>query len=105
MAKKIIDNDNPISEAQVPVPETETALSEKEPKEMVETPEPKAEAKETKKPRVEMVTPDYADRLLKAYSNYPELYVDAQGGTFTVDTPPAFRSNATLYQNPYYKKP
>lgn len=47
--------------------------------------------------------PVQADRILRTFSRYPELYIDFQGGTYTVDTPPAFRSNATLYKNPYHK--
>lgn len=47
--------------------------------------------------------PAQADRILKTFPRYPELYIDFQGGVYTVDTPPAFRSNATLYKNPYHK--
>lgn len=47
--------------------------------------------------------PEYIDRILRAFPNYPELYIDFQGGTYTVDTPPVFRSNATLYKNPHHK--
>jgi hypothetical protein len=48
-------------------------------------------------------TPDYADRLLKIYPAYGQLYIDRLGGTYTADAPPVFRTNTTLYTNPYHK--
>lgn len=48
-------------------------------------------------------TPDYADRLLKVFPAYAQLYIDRLGSTYTADTPPAFRTDATLYTNPYHK--
>ena len=49
--------------------------------------------------------PDHADRILRTLTGYAELYIDPQGGTFTVDSPPALRAAATRYTNPYYKRP
>jgi len=49
--------------------------------------------------------PEHADRILRANSSYAELYIDPQGGTFTANTPPALRRTATLYKNPYHKRP
>ena len=48
-------------------------------------------------------TPDYADRLLKIFPAYEQLYIDRLGSTYTADTPPVFRTDATLYTNPYHK--
>ena len=47
--------------------------------------------------------PDFADRILRTLTGYTELYIDPQGGTFTVDSPPALRTGATRYTNPYHK--
>ncbi len=41
--------------------------------------------------------------VLKAYSNYPSLYVDKFGCAYTPDTPKAIRGCTTLYQNPHFK--
>ncbi len=49
--------------------------------------------------------PDHADRILRTLTGYAELYIDPQGGTFTVDSPPALRAAATRYTNPHYKRP
>lgn len=48
-------------------------------------------------------TPDYADRLLKIFPAYEQLYIDRLGSTYTADAPPVFRTDATLYTNPYHK--
>lgn len=48
-------------------------------------------------------TPDYADRLLKVFPAYGQLYIDRLGSTYTADAPPVFRTDATLYTNPYHK--
>lgn len=42
--------------------------------------------------------------LLKKFPAYASLYIDAHGGTFTPDTPPAIRGKAELYKNPYYNE-
>jgi hypothetical protein len=85
------------TEQPAPVPEP--------PKEAPAAPEP---APETEKQQQEKASvqaiPDHADRILKTFSTYPELYIDAQGGTYTVDSPPVFHTSATLYTNPYYKR-
>lgn len=109
MAKKITDNEsNAVRPHVLPAettgqpakaaPTTETPESD----EKIPAPGPEKKPKE-ERPSQEI--PKHAEHILKTYSNYPELYIDFQGGTFTVDTPPAFRSNATLYTNPYYTKP
>lgn len=97
MAKKVIHNHNKEEVATCDIPPAPapdhsggdtTSLSDQT------TPVP---------PKPERVIPEHADRILKAFPNYPELFIDFQGGTFTVDTPACFRSNATLYKNPYHK--
>ena len=105
MAKKITDTQTPaiethdVKQEQVPTVERKTETK-------AEESEPASEPKVEKKPKEEVVTTEVPDdRILKTYTNYSSLYIDFHGGTFTVDTPPAFRSDATLYQNPYYKKP
>ncbi len=108
MAKKITNTEGEVVEtpdlqpekteqpAPVPEPSQETpATPDPEPE-----PKKKAETKETAQ-----AIPEYADRILKRLTNYPELYIDPQGGTFTVDSPPAFHSTATRYTNPYFKQP
>lgn len=100
MAKKVTENDNKdaIGTPDTPVEKTERQVPDPETKK----PEDDLSAPKTgKKPEPKI--PEHADRILRTFSNYPELYIDFQGGTFTVDTPPAFRSNATLYINPYHK--
>lgn len=47
-------------------------------------------------------TPDYADRLLEVFDQYPKLYIDRQGSTYIEDTPAPIRADAALYDNPYY---
>ena len=98
MAKKISDTDNPAAD-QVTRPdepiEVETTVQGELPK-----------TTQIKKPKAETGTteiPLYIDKILRAYPDYVELYIDSAGGTFTADTPPTFRSNATLYRNPYHK--
>ncbi len=99
MAKKINDttsdttrtHDLPAEPPQNPNPDEQMPASGPEKKAKGETPPQQI--------------PEHAGQILKTFSNYPELYIDSQGGTFTVNTPPAFRSNATLYTNPYYTKP
>ena len=49
--------------------------------------------------------PEFEDKILKTFHNYPELYIDQYGGTYTVDSPPAFYGTATRYTNPYFKQP
>lgn len=109
MAKKITDTESSAVETHDTAPEQieQPAQADETPKADEEAPAPKAEKKQKTEPagQVEQDIPEYADRILRSFTNYPQLYIDFQGGTFTVDTPPAFRSNATLYTNPYYNKP
>jgi hypothetical protein len=51
------------------------------------------------------VIPEHIDRILRTNSAYAELWIDLQGGTYTVNTSPALRGTATLYTNPYHKRP
>ena len=99
MAKKITDTTSDTTRTHdLPA---ETPHNPK-PDEQAPAPGPEKKAKEQTPPQQ---IPEHAERILKTFSNYPELYIDFQGGTYTVNTPPAFRSNATLYTNPYYTKP
>lgn len=41
---------------------------------------------------------------LKRHTEVEALYIDKRGGLFPIDTPHVFVREATLYQNPYYKK-
>lgn len=62
------------------------------------------EAKDLKKKEeAETKIPPHTDEILKSFRSYETLYVDAQGGVFTPDTPEIIRGKATLYKNPYYK--
>ena len=45
----------------------------------------------------------HIDRVLKAFPNSQNLYVDAHGGAFTTDTPQVIRKGAKLYNNPHYE--
>ena len=47
--------------------------------------------------------PSQVDEVLKSFRSYETLYVDAQGGFFSPDTPKPIRGTAILYKNPYYK--
>lgn len=106
MAKKITDTENitgvstglPPESTEQPAGATETPESGKE------TPETAVE-KKAKTEKAAQEIPEHANRILKSFPGYRELYIDFQGGTYTTDTPPSFRSNATLYVNPYYSKP
>lgn len=42
-------------------------------------------------------------RVLRAYPDYPTLYVDHQGGAYTPDTAASLREGAVLYKNPFYE--
>lgn len=68
---------------------------------------PVQDTKETKdskkKDEAQTVVPSHADEILKSFRSYETLYVDAQGGVFTSDTPETIRGKATLYKNPHYK--
>jgi len=87
--------------------------------EMVEAPKAPA-ATETKAPEVkvkekavvkeitektveEKELPDYAKRVLKIFSDQPELYITTKGGAFPPTAKPSERGSAILYKNPYYK--
>ena len=45
----------------------------------------------------------FVRNVLQAFPAQKSLWVDRHGGAFTADTPPAIRSNAVLYKNPFYK--
>lgn len=97
MAKKLTDTD-----ARTIGPEAEAGATVTVPPAREDFPNPKANAGKPPQQAAESI-PDYADRILHVYRQYRELYIDPSGGTYTCDTPPAFRSNTTLYRNPYYK--
>lgn len=120
MARKKTQEEINQSKAETPVEEPETKVADVEEaaeNEVIETvkkeldevatyktnsvdnPEPSKKSVEEPK-KVEI--PDYADRLLKMYSDCPEIYVAPSGSVFTPDTKPAIRGNAILYKNPYY---
>ncbi len=112
MAKKITNTESEAVEHPDLQPENteQPAPAPEQPQEIPETPEPAPEPEPEPKKKAETkettpAIPEYADRILKRLTSYPELYIDPQGGTFTVDSPPAFRSTATLHKNPYYKRP
>ena len=48
--------------------------------------------------------PAMAVKVLKLFTNYEKLYIDATGGAFTEGTKLPENNTAILYQNPYYKK-
>lgn len=105
MAKKITDTEAQVAEPQpevVPTPEPEVKTEEVPAATEPEKPQTK-EPKKTQVEKAETEIPEHANKILKAFPNYSQLYIDFSGGTFTVDTPLAFRSNATLYTNPYFK--
>lgn len=106
MAKKITDTEGIAEKASdLPADTVERSADTAEiPKSEDKVPVVKTEEKSIPK-KVEQEIPEHAHRILKSFSGYRELYIDLHGGTFTVDTPPSFRTNATLYTNPYYRKP
>lgn len=62
-------------------------------------------AKQEEREHVEERMPDaFASELLKKFSGYPSLYIDAHGGTFSPDTPATIRGKAVLYENPFYNQ-
>ena len=48
------------------------------------------------------IIPAAADRILKIYPSYPELYIGSKGEVYTADTKPHIRGGAILYKNPYF---
>jgi hypothetical protein len=125
MAKKITPNEgeaiedtgsqSQTVEQPVPAPEVpqEQGQGEESPAQQVPapapapepTPVPEPKREKSPEPQESAAIPDYADRILKTFPAYPELYIDPQGGIYTTATPPAYRTNATLYTNPYHKRP
>ena len=43
------------------------------------------------------------DKILQMYPQYAELYIDSNGGVYTVNTPDTVRGKAKLYKNKYHK--
>ena len=78
-------NNTPVAEPEVEVKESDSAKNEKT---------------ESKATNGEI--PKFADRLLRLFSNYEELYVSESGSVYTPDTKPAIRGNSILYKNPYF---
>ena len=54
-------------------------------------------------PQSSVSMPDYADHLLGVFDQYPKLYIDRQGSTYTEDTPAFIRADSALFENPHYK--
>ena len=48
--------------------------------------------------------PEYVQKILASYPNYPCLYIDTKGGIYPKHTQPNLVSGSILYQNPYYKQ-
>lgn len=89
MAKKIANPDEElnVTENGIPGGDSNETNSEQEEKRV----EPQTEI------------PSNIDGILKVFSSYRTLFVDAQGGIFTPDTPETIRGKAVLYKNPHYK--
>lgn len=88
------DLQNPAIET--PETATKSAVDDGKKEEKVDTKTtPKGEATNSIEPHI--------DSVLKAYSTYKTLYVDAQGGAFPDGTPLSIRGKAKLYTNPHFK--
>ena len=46
----------------------------------------------------------HADKILKSFANYEELYIDSKGGVYENDQQLNIPDNAILYKNKYFKK-
>ena len=46
---------------------------------------------------------EYTMNILRTFPTYQSIYIDNQGGFYTLDTPEGIRGKAVLYKNPYYK--
>lgn len=115
MAKKITNESGGVPGAAIPdpiaaaapVPANETDgepdAESSDPGSGKTTPEHSEQEKQEDQTQSSDATPDYADRLLKIFPAYEQLYIDRLGSTYTADTPPVFRTDATLYTNPYHK--
>lgn len=93
MAKKITNTqvENPeLPDTAVPA-DTETPIA----KEKMPAKEKKTEVALTE------ISP-HVEAVLKMNKGYEFLYIDAQGGTYTEDTPKYIRKSSTLYKNPFY---
>ncbi len=55
-------------------------------------------------PDISVEIPEYVQKILASYPNYPCLYIDTKGGVYPKHTQPNLVSGAILYQNPYYKQ-
>lgn len=82
-------------------PAVEAPEAAAEPAAPVEKPAAKKDKKTEADPAGEPDT--LALGVLRAFPNYPTLYVDRQGGAFPPDTLPAIRAGAVLYRNPFHK--
>lgn len=102
MAKKITDTEPEVKDTPQPETPFEAPGTEAPP---AEEPTPPQEDKKPKVAAVKADIPDFADRLLKTFPGYPELYIDSHGGTFTPTTSAALRGDAILYKNPHYTQP
>lgn len=50
----------------------------------------------------ETTIPEQDMKLLKLFSNYPELYITSTGGVYTANTKLEDKKKAILYKNPFY---
>lgn len=115
MAKKIVNESGGVmgaatpdpAPAAAPVPANETGgepeADGSEPDPGKTTPAQSGQEGQEEQTQSPAATPDYADRLLKIFPAYGQLYIDRLGSTYTADAPPVFRTDATLYTNPYHK--
>lgn len=98
MAKKI-NPDEELNTTDNNIPDQNTnEVKEIKKKEQAE-PEITPQAKITSQVEI----PPHVDDVLKSFRSYETLYVDAQGGIFTPDTPEIIRGKSTLYKNPYFR--
>ena len=102
MAKLKIEQENTVDTPTGEVAQVVPSKEEQSPKEPVK--EKGTPVKEPKKSTTEKTEiPEHVTRVLKAFSTYPELYIDVHGGAFAPDSSANVRGNATLYKNPYFK--
>lgn len=47
--------------------------------------------------------PENIQKVLQAFSDIPEMYINSVGRVFTKGSKPSLRGNAILYKNPFYK--
>lgn len=111
MAKIKTEAEKPVEKAaeeiaqvsEVTQPTSETKTENEAIKIETEKQEPKEGETDAINAEVIQDIPENVLHVLKAFCNYPELYVNKCGGAFMADTKPSIRGNAILYKNPFYK--